>query len=41
MGSGAKPRNATGYNADVTQACERTLLTLLGAFGSHQDRKKL
>ena len=31
MATGSKPRTAEGYSADVTAACERTLLTLLGA----------
>lgn len=32
MGKELKPRTAAGYDADVTHACERTLLTLLSAF---------
>ncbi|MCA8157518.1 hypothetical protein [Burkholderia contaminans] len=32
--AGVKPTTASGYSADVTEACERTLLTLIGAFGS-------
>lgn len=33
MATGPKPRHAAGYHPDVTEACERALLTLLGAFG--------
>lgn len=29
-----KPRTSTGYNTDVTKACEQTLLTVLSAFGN-------
>ncbi|MET3620107.1 hypothetical protein [Burkholderia ambifaria] len=32
--AGVKPTTASGYSADVTEACERTRLTLIGAFGS-------
>jgi hypothetical protein len=32
--AGIKPKTADGYSADVTAACESTLLTLLGAFGT-------
>jgi hypothetical protein len=41
MAAGAKPSTATGYRADVTVACERTLLTLLGAFGSLKTTLRL
>lgn len=41
MAIGAKPTTAAGYYADVTSACERTLLTLLGAFGSLKDTLRL
>ncbi|MBA9902471.1 MULTISPECIES: hypothetical protein [Burkholderia] len=41
MANGAKPANAIGYDADVTAACERTLLTLLGAFGSLKNTLRL
>lgn len=36
-----KPRTARGYTPDVTQACERTLLTLLSAFGNLKDTLRL
>lgn len=32
--AGIKPSNAAGYVPEVTVACERALLTLMGAFGS-------
>ncbi len=32
--AGVKPTTAAGYSPDVTEACERTLLTLISAFGS-------
>ena len=41
MAIGAKPTTAAGYYADVTAACERTLLTLLGAFGSLKGTLRL
>jgi hypothetical protein len=41
MAIGAKPTTAAGYYADVTAACERTLLTLLGAFGSLKTTLRL
>lgn len=41
MGKELKPRTAAGYNADVTLACERTLLTLLSAFGNLKDTLRL
>lgn len=34
MAKELKPRTASGYDTDVTLACERTLLTLLSAFGN-------
>ncbi|MGY2292604.1 hypothetical protein ACW9H6_22955 [Pseudomonas sp. SDO528_S397] len=36
-----KPRTFAGYNEDVTLACERTLLTLFGAFGHLKDTLRL
>lgn len=41
MAPGLKPRTAAGYNADLTASCERTLLTLLGAFGTLKDTLRL
>lgn len=41
MAIGAKPTTAASYYADVTTACERTLLTLLGAFGSLKGTLRL
>ena len=41
MATGPKPRNAAGYSADITASCERTLLTLLGAFGTLKDTLRL
>lgn len=41
MGKELKPRTADGYSTDVTIACERTLLTLLSAFGSFKDTLRL
>ena len=41
MATGSKPRTASGYHADVTAACERTLLTLLGAFGTLKQTLRL
>jgi hypothetical protein len=41
MATGSKPRTAEGYSADVTAACERTLLTLLGAFGTLKHTLRL
>lgn len=41
MGKELKPRTAAGYDIDVTLACERTLLTLLSAFGSLKDTLRL
>lgn len=41
MGKQLKPRTADGYSADVTLACERTLLTLLSAFGNLKDTLRL
>jgi hypothetical protein len=41
MATGAKPATAAGYYPDVTAACERTLLTLLGAFGSLKNTLRL
>ncbi len=39
--AGVKPATAAGYSADVTEACERTLLTLIGAFGSLGETLRL
>ncbi|KAF7963793.1 hypothetical protein AWV80_05775 [Cupriavidus sp. UYMU48A] len=39
--AGVKPTTAAGYRADVTEACESTLLTLLCAFGSLKDTLRL
>lgn len=39
--AGVKPTTASGYSADVTEACERTLLILIGAFGSLGDTLRL
>lgn len=36
-----KPRTSTGYNTDVTKACEQTLLTVLSAFGNLKDTLRL
>ena len=41
MADEAKPRDAAGYRSDVTIACERTLLTLYGAFGSLKSSLRL
>lgn len=41
MGSETKPRSADGYGDEVTSACERALLTLLGAFGTLGDNLRL
>ncbi|HKS14914.1 MAG TPA: hypothetical protein VJS90_17920 [Pseudomonas sp.] len=41
MGKELKPRTAAGYDVDVTLACERTLLTLLSAFGNLKDTLRL
>lgn len=41
MGKEIKPRTADGYSVDVTLACERTLLTLLSAFGNLKDTIRL
>lgn len=41
MVTGPKPRDAAGYDAEVTAACERALLTLLGAFGNLKDTLRL
>lgn len=39
--AGIKPKNAEGYKAEVTVACERVLLTLMGAFGSLKTSLRL
>lgn len=36
-----KPKTASGYNQDVTQACEQTLLTMLSAFGNLKETLRL
>jgi hypothetical protein len=41
MATGSKPSTAADYRADVTVACERPLLTLLGAFGSLKTTLRL
>lgn len=41
MGKELKPRTAAGYSTDITLACERTLLTLLSAFGNLKDTLRL
>ena len=41
MGVVPKPRLAAGYSTDVTEACERTLLTLFAAFGSLKSTLRL
>lgn len=41
MATGSKPKTAEGYSMDVTAACERTLLTLLGAFGTLKHTLRL
>jgi len=41
MADEVKPRVAEGYRLDVTVACERTLLTLYGAFGSLKTSLRL
>lgn len=41
MATGLKPRTAAVYDQDVTSACERTLLTLLSAFGPLKETLRL
>ncbi|WP_122420705.1 hypothetical protein [Pseudomonas viridiflava] len=41
MAKELKPRTAAGYDQDVTSACERTLLTLLSAFGNMKETLRL
>jgi hypothetical protein len=41
MVEGSKPTTAGGYYPDVTEACERTLLTLLSAFGGLKTTLRL
>lgn len=41
MATDLKPRTAAGYDQDVTSACERTLLTLLSAFGNLKETLRL
>ncbi|WP_434529851.1 hypothetical protein ACRS64_12010 [Pseudomonas aeruginosa] len=41
MGKELKPQTADGYSVDVTLACERTLLTLLSAFGNLRETLRL
>lgn len=36
-----KPNTATGYNQKATLACEKTLLTLLSAFGNMKETLRL
>ncbi|MBA9846794.1 hypothetical protein [Ralstonia pickettii] len=39
--AGIKPTSAAGYQPEVTGACERALLTLMGAFGSLKKSLRL
>lgn len=39
--AGIKPKQADGYSAEITAACESTLLTLLGAFGTLKGTLRL
>ena len=39
--AGIKPSSAAGYEPEVTVACERALLTLMGAFGSLKKSLRL
>jgi len=41
MSPEAKPKHALGYGPDVTEACERALVTLLGAFTGLADTIRL
>lgn len=41
MATGPKPHTAAGYDPGVTAACERALLTLLGAFGGLKTTLRL
>lgn len=41
MATELKPRTAAGYDQNVTLACERTLLTLLSAFGNLKETLRL
>lgn len=41
MGAENKPRTADGYGEEATNACERALITLLGAFGTLGDDLRL
>lgn len=41
MAKELKPSTAAGYSVDVTSACERTLVTLLSAFGTLKDTLRL
>lgn len=41
MAVGLKPNTVEGYDSEVTEACERALLTLLGAFGSLKPTLRL
>ncbi|HHR6079570.1 TPA: hypothetical protein ACS7ZY_001948 [Providencia alcalifaciens] len=41
MATELKPRTAAGYDQNITEACERTLLTLLSAFGSMKETLRL
>ena len=41
MARGLKPSSADGYHPNVTLACERTLLTLLSAFGNLKETLRL
>lgn len=39
--SDVKPRTSAGYSSEVTAACERALVTLMGAFGTLSDTIRL
>lgn len=41
MAKELKPSTAAGYSIDVTSACERTLVTLLSAFGTLKETLRL
>lgn len=41
MALGPKPKTASGYSADHTDACEQVLVTLLGAFGTLKSTVRL
>lgn len=41
MATDIKPQTAGGYRSDMTEACERALLTLMGAFGGLKTTLRL